>query len=59
MKYCNEYFKFEKLIYIFGYKINIAQISMKKSDNFAYFFTLDEKVEAKGKKSKKFFIYNK
>ena len=59
MKYCNEYFKFEKLIYIFGYKINIAQISIKKSDNFAYFFTLDEKVEAKGKKSKKFFIYNK
>ena len=59
IKYCKETFKFEKLIYIHKYKIDVNQISIKPSDNFAYFFNLEEKYDPKQKKSKKFFIYNK
>ena len=59
IKYCKETFKFEKLIYIFKYKIDINQISIKPSDKYAYFFNLEEKYDPKEKKSKKFFIYNK
>ena len=58
-EYCNEYFTFEKIIYIFKYPIKIGQISIDKSKNFAYFFNLEEKYDPKKKKSKKFFIYNK
>ena len=49
----------KKLIYIFKYKIDINQISIKPSDKYAYFFNLEEKYDPKEKKSKKFFIYNK
>ena len=59
IKYCNQYFKFEKLIYIYRYQIKIDKVSINKFDNHAYFFTLSEKIESKGKKSKKFFIHNK
>ena len=58
-KRCDEYFTFEKIIYIFKYKIKIDQISISASDNFAYFFNLEEKYDPNEKKSKKFFIYNK
>ena len=59
IKRCNESFKFEKIIYIYKYNIEINGISISPSDNFAYFFNLEEKYDPNEKKSKKFFIYNK
>ena len=58
-EYCNEYFTFEKIIYIYKYPIKIDQLSINAFNNFAYFFNLVERYDPKEKKSKKYFIYNK
>ena len=60
IKECNEYFIFEKIIYIYNYQFKINQVSISPSDNFAYFFNLEEKNVPKEKKLKSFlFIINK
>ena len=59
IKECEEYFTFEKIIYIYKYSIRVSKISISPYDNYTYFFYLEQKYDPKERKTKKFFIYNK
>ena len=59
IKECNEYFIFEKIIYIYKYNIRVNQVLISSSDKFVYFFNLEEKYDPNENRMKKFFIYNK